>query len=313
MPLTPLPLLLVVLGPTGSGKSSLAVDLARQFHGEILSCDSVAVYQGMEIGTAKPSPAERAAVPHHLLDLVPPTATMTAGDWARRARETASAISARGAIPIVAGGTGLYLRAMLQGLDPLPPRCPALRARLQDGAHAHGPLYLHRLLRRVDPTAALRIHPNDAPKLIRAIEIAMLSSAQPISGVGPVTCKPLKGFRILRIGLNPPRAELYARLDARAAAMFAEGLLEETAALRTRHGCDAPALQALGYREAAAVLEGTLSAEEAVRAVQQGHRNYAKRQMTWFRREPEVHWLEMFGDTPQAREAASDLVTAAIR
>jgi tRNA dimethylallyltransferase len=267
----------------------------------------------MEIGTAKPSPAERAAVPHHLLDLVPPTATMTAGDWARRARETASAISARGVIPIVAGGTGLYLRAMLQGLDPLPPRCPALRARLQDGAHAHGPLYLHRLLRRVDPTAALRIHPNDAPKLIRAIEIAMLSSAQPLSGVGPVTGKPLKGFRILRIGLNPPRAELYARLDARAAAMFAEGLLEETAALRTRHGCDAPALQALGYREAAAVLEGTLSAEEAVRAVQQGHRNYAKRQMTWFRREPEVHWLEMFGDTPQAREAASDLVTAAIR
>jgi tRNA dimethylallyltransferase len=306
----PLPLLLVVLGPTGSGKSSLAVALARHFHGEILSCDSVAVYQGMEIGTAKPSPAERAAVPHHLLDLVPPTATMTAGDWARQARETAAALSARGVIPIVAGGTGLYLRAMLQGLDPLPPRCPPLRARLQQGASTHGPLYLHRLLRRVDRPAALRIHPNDTPKLIRAIEIAMLSGAQHSSGIGPGAGAPLQGFRIVRIGLNPPRAELYARLDGRAAAMFAEGLLEETDALRARYGCHAPALQALGYREAAAVLEGTVSAEEAVRAVQQGHRNYAKRQMTWFRREPEVHWLEMFGDTPKAFDAASAAIAA---
>jgi tRNA dimethylallyltransferase len=313
----PLPLLLVVLGPTGSGKSSLAVALARHVHGEILSCDSVAVYQGMEIGAAKPSPAERAAVPHHLLDLLPPTATMTAGDWARRARETTAAIAARGAVPIVAGGTGLYLRALLQGLDPLPPRCPALRARLQQGAHTHGPLYLHRLLRRVDRPAALRIHPNDTPKLIRAIEIAMLSGAQPPSGARSGArsgaAEPLQGFRIVRIGLNPPRAELYARLDTRAAAMFADGLLEETAALRARYGCDAPALQALGYREAAAVLEGTLSAEAAIHAVRQGHRNYAKRQMTWFRREPEVHWLEMFGDTPKAREAAFDLVSAALR
>ena len=303
----PLPLLLVVLGPTGSGKSALAVALAQRFHGEILSCDSVAVYRDMEIGTAKPSRMERSLVPHHLLDLVPPTSSMTAGDWARMARQTAQAIVQRGRLPIVAGGTGLYLRAMLQGLDPLP-RCPALRERLQQGSRDHGELYLHRLLRRVDPTASARIHPNDSPKLMRALEIALLSKhAAPL-----VPGFPLEGFRLLRIGLNPPRAALYARLDARAAAMFAGGLVEETAALREKYGRHAQALQALGYREAAAVLDGTLPWDEAVRVVQQGHRNYAKRQMTWFRREPEVFWMAEFGHTPSTSETAAAMVSSAL-
>jgi tRNA dimethylallyltransferase len=305
---SPLPLLLVVLGPTGSGKSALAVALAQRFQGEILSCDSVAVYQDMEVGTAKPSRMERSAAAHHLLDLVPPTSAMTAGDWARMARQTAQAITERGHLPIVAGGTGLYLRAMLQGLDPLPPRCPALRERLLQGSRDHGELYLHRLLRRVEPAAAARIHPNDQPKLIRALEIALLSKGAAPAGAGT----PLEGFRLLRIGLNPPRAALYARLDARAAAMFAGGLVEETAALREKYGRQAPALQALGYREAAAVLDGGLQRDEAIRAVQQGHRNYAKRQMTWFRRELEVHWMAEFGDTPSASETAAAMVASAL-
>jgi tRNA dimethylallyltransferase len=305
---TSLPLLTVVLGPTGSGKSALAVALARRFHGEILSCDSVAVYRDMEIGTAKPSTAERASVPHHLLDLVPPTAAMTAGDWARLARETAQAVAARGCMPIVAGGTGLYLRAMLQGLDPLPQRCPALRERLQAGSRAHGELYLHRLLRRVDPAAAARIHPNDTPKLTRAIEIALLS----VSATPSAKSAPLEGFRLLRIGLKPPRAALYTRIDARAAAMFANGLVEETAGLRVRYGKEAQALQSLGYREAGAVLDGAVSRGDAIRAVQQGHRNYAKRQMTWFRREPDVQWMEVFGNTADAAASAVELVTAAL-
>ena len=304
---SPLPLLLVVLGPTGSGKSALAVALARRFQGEILSCDSVAVYQDMEIGTAKPSRMERSLVPHHLLDLAPPTSAMTAGDWARMARQTVQAIVQRGHLPIVAGGTGLYLRAMLQGLDPLPPRCPALRERLLQDSHDHGELYLHRLLRRVEPAAAARIHPNDQPKLIRALEIALLSKGAAPAGAG----SPLEGFRLLRIGLNPPRAALYARLDARAAAMFAGGLVEETAALREKYGRQAQALQSLGYREAAAVLDGGLQRDEAIRVVQQGHRNYAKRQMTWFRRELEVHWIAEFGDTPSAYETAVAIVSSA--
>jgi tRNA dimethylallyltransferase len=305
---SPLPLLLVVLGPTGSGKSALAVALAERFHGEILSCDSVAVYRDMEIGTAKPSAAERSAVVHHLLDLVPPTSGMTAGDWARMARQAAQAITGRGHLPIVAGGTGLYLRAMLQGLDPLPPRCPDLRERLQRGSRDYGELYLHRLLRRVDPASSARIHPNDSPKLIRAVEIALLSKgAAPAEGGSP-----LQGFCVLRIGLNPPRAALYARLDVRAEAMFAAGLVEETAALREKYGRQAQALQALGYREAAAVLDGTLQLNEAIRIVQQGHRNYAKRQMTWFRREPEISWIAEFGDTVTASEAAAAMVASAL-
>jgi tRNA dimethylallyltransferase len=303
-----LPLLLVILGPTGSGKSSLAVALARLFKAEILSCDSVAVYRDMEIGTAKPSAADRHAVPHHLLDLVNPADAMTAGDWARLARHAAHSVAECGRVPIVVGGTGLYLRALLQGLDPLPQRCPALRERLEQGSRDHGELYLHRLLCRVDPAAAARIHLNDRPKLIRAIEIALLSDQSAPGDAGT----PLEGFRLLRLGLNPDRVALYARLDARAAAMFADGLLEETAGLRARYGRTAQALQSLGYREAGAVLDGALTREDAVRAVQQGHRNYAKRQMTWFRREPDVRWIAGFGDTADALAAAAAMVASAL-
>lgn len=302
------PLLVLLLGPTGSGKTALSLRLAQRFGGEILSCDSVAVYRGMEVGTAKPTLEQRRLVPHHLLDLLDPPETMTAGDWARAARAAASEIAARGRMPIVTGGTGLYLRALLEGLAPLPPRCPAVRARLAATEAAKPTGYLHRLLRRIDPDAARRIHPNDTPKLIRALEVSLLGG-MPISSAGR---DPLRGFRLLRIGLAPPRPALYERLNARAAAMFVQGMLVETQGLVQRWGTDAQALGALGYREAAAVLAGRVSLEEAVRAAQQGHRNYAKRQMTWFRREPGVHWLESFGDAFETGAEAERLVAAAM-
>ena len=300
----PNPLLVLLLGPTGSGKTALSLRLAQQFHGEILSCDSVAVYCGMELGTAKPSPEERAQVPHHLLDMVNPTQAMTAGNWARAAREAARLIAAKGCLPIVSGGTGLYLRAFTEGLAPLPPRCPAMRTRLIAAAQSHPPGYLHRMLQRLDLAAARRIHANDQPKLIRALEVALLGGASTAS----MMRDPLQGFQLLRIGLEPPRALLYERLNRRAAAMFTRGLVEETRALQQRYGADTPALGALGYKEAAAVLRGAMTEGEAVAAAQQGHRNYAKRQMTWFRREPDVHWLPGFGDAPEIAGEAAKLV-----
>ena len=237
--------MLILLGPTGSGKTALSLELAQWFGGEILSCDSVAVYRGLEIGSARPTAAEQARVPHHLLDLVAPTEAMTAGDWARAARAAARQVAEAGRLPIVTGGTGLYLRAMVEGLAPLPPRCPVVRGRLSRIAEKGPADRLHRLLRRLDPAAAERIHANDQPKLIRAIEIALLSG-----GSAPgISRDPLAGFRLLRIGLDPPREELYARLNGRVEQMFQEGLVEETAALQRRWGHGAQALGALGYRK----------------------------------------------------------------
>ncbi len=302
------PLLVILLGSTGSGKTALAVALGEWFGGEIVSCDSVAVYRGLQIGAAKPSASERARVPHHLLDIADPNEAMTAGDWGRHARGAVREIAARGRLPIVSGGTGLYLRALTEGLAPLPPRCPALRERLQTSAKTRPPGYLHRLLRRLDAPAAKAIHPHDQPKLIRALEVALLGPA-PISGGGR---DPLTGFRQLRIGLAPDRPALYERLNRRAEAMFREGLLEETRALRKRWGARAAALGSLGYREAGGVLDGTATLENAIAAVQQGHRNYSKRQGTWFRREPGVHWLTGFGDEPEVEAAAVRLVSAAL-
>jgi len=294
--------LIVVAGPTASGKTSLAIALAEAVGGEIVSCDSVAVYKLMEIGTAKPSAEERARVPHHCLDLYWPDEACTAGDWARAAKAAVEDIRGRGLVPIVAGGTGLYLRALLLGLAPSPKRDEALRERLR--ARKAGSL--HRLLRRFDPKAAAAIHANDVPKLVRSLEVSLLGRA-PQSQQWEAGREGLQGFRVLQLGLGPQRELLYERINARCAAMFARGLVEETAGLRERFGDDCRALGALGYAQAMGVLRGDLGVDEAAKAAQQGHRNYAKRQMTWFRREAGMRWLEGFGDEVAVRAAAVSL------
>ena len=300
------PLLVVVLGPTASGKTALSLSLAKQFGGEIVNCDSVAMYREFEIGTAKPSLAERAQTPHHLIDCVDPESSMTAGEYARQGRRVLEEIKSRKRLPIVVGGTGLYLRALLEGLFPGPQRSEELRERLREQSSRKGPTYLHRVLRRMDAGAAHRIHANDAPKLIRAIEVC-LASRQKMSDMWQQGRDSLTGFRILRLGLNPDRTRLYDRINDRARAMFDTGLIEETRELLSRYP-RAWALSSLGYRQALQFIGGEIDLPTAIAAAQQAHRNYAKRQMTWFRREPQVEWLDGFGDVGSVQASAAALV-----
>ena len=320
------PLVVVVLGPTASGKTALALGIARRFGGEIVNCDSVAMYREFEIGTAKPSAAERAEIPHHLLDCVHPLADISAGEYARQARQVLREIVLRDNVvrdnvvrkdvlrenerrrhlPIVTGGTGLYLRALLEGLFRGPQRSEELRNRLRSRAKQHGPEHLHRILRRLDAAAASRIHANDVPKVIRAIEVCLASRQTPRQNMTELWRQgrePLRGFRILRLGLNPERKALYARINQRAAKMFedgpiAGGLIAETETLLKKYGDQARPLKSLGYKQALQYLRGEVDRESALAAAQQAHRNYAKRQITWFRQEPDVHWLAGFGDDP---------------
>jgi tRNA dimethylallyltransferase len=296
------PLVVVVLGPTASGKTALALAIARRFRGEIVNCDSVAMYREFDIGTAKPSAAERAEIPHHLLDCVDPLADVSAGEYARQARQILREIVLRARhLPIVSGGTGLYLRALLQGLFPGPQRSEELRIQLRDRVEKNGTEHLHRILRRLDSLAANRIHANDVPKVIRAIEVCLASrqsSRQNMTELWQQGREPLHGFRILRLGLNPDREILYARINQRAANMLDQGLIAETERLLAKYGAQARPLASLGYRQALQCLRGELDRESTLSAAQQAHRNYAKRQITWFRREPDVHWLAGFGDDP---------------
>ena len=308
MPAPTKPLLVAIVGPTGSGKTALSLVLARHFGGEIVNCDSVALYRGFEIGTAKPLPEERSCAPHHLFDILEPTAVFTAGDYAQEARRVVAGIAARGRLPIVVGGTGLYLRAFLAGLFAGPKRSEELRERLRETARRKGSRYLQRMLARLDPAAARKIHANDGPKLIRAIEVC-LASRQKMTELWQRGREPLTGFRILRIGLDPERAALYERINQRARRMFDFGLPVETAQLVERYGPSLPLLQSLGYKQALQLLRGELDRESAIAAAQQAHRNYAKRQMTWFRREPDVHWLRGFGDDPEIQARARTLVS----
>jgi tRNA dimethylallyltransferase len=304
------PLAVLILGPTGSGKTALSLALGERFNGEIISCDSVAVYRGMDLGSAKPSAEEQRRLPHHLIDVANPAQQFTAGEYSRQARHAMQQIAARGHLPLVTGGTGLYLRALTMGLFAGPSRQDDLRARLTSSENRHNPGWLHRMLQRLDPASAARIHANDAPKLIRALEVC-LTAKQPLSAAFASGRDPLIGFRLLRIGLDPPRQMLYERLNHRAAQMFQSGLVEETRGLVARYG-RVKALDALGYRQALAVLDDTMPLKEATAAAQQGHRNYAKRQLTWFRREPEVHWIEDFGDATQTIDHAIEIVRQAL-
>jgi len=281
--------LLVIAGPTASGKSALAVELARRVGGEIVGADSQQLYRSLDVGTAKPTAAERALVPHHLVDVAEPGEGMDAARYVALADAAIAAIGARGALPLVVGGTGLYLRALLHGVVEAPGRDPALRARLEAEAAASGRPALHARLAALDPASAARILPNDLVRIIRALEIAA-------GGTLPSALHAAHAFREQRhralfLALEPPRAALHARIDARAVAMFDGGLLDEARALTARLGAPLPQRLPIGYAEAAEVLAGTLPLAEAIRRVQVAHRRYARRQVIWLRREPGVEWL----------------------
>ena len=286
--------IVVIAGPTGSGKSALAVELAVRLGGEIVGADSQQLYRSLDVGTAKPTAAERAAAPHHLVDVAEPGEGMDAARYVALADAALAAIDGRGALPIVVGGTGLYLRALLHGVVDAPGRDPALRARLEAEAAALGRPALHARLAAVDPAAAARILPNDLVRVVRALEIAAGGRTQ--SELHAEHAFKPDRYRALFLALDPPRPALQARLDARVEAMFAGGILDEARALLARFGAPLPPALAklpLGYAEAAAVVAGTLSREEAIRQVQVAHRRYARRQVTWLRREAGVEWLPL--------------------
>ena len=293
------PRLIAVAGPTASGKSALALRVARARNGEIVSCDSLQVYRGLDIGSAKPSAAERAAVPHHLLDVVDPDHEFSAADYARLAREAVAGIHARGRAAIVAGGTGLYLRALLHGLFEGPARDLPLRRRLEAIAARHGDARLHRILARADPESAARIEPRDRVRVVRALEVYR-ATGRPIGAHHRAGAEPLAGFEARVLVLDPGRERLRATVEARTDAMLRAGLIDETRALLARYPGARP-LDAIGYRQAAAVVRGETDVAEARRVIVVETMRYAKRQRTWFRHQERATWL---ADADEAFAAA---------
>lgn len=290
--------LIAVLGPTASGKSALAIRLAEQRKAEIVNYDSVQLYRGFDIGSAKTPPAERGGVPHHLIDVLEPTERTSAGAYARWARKVLAEIRGRGATPILVGGTGFYLKALIDGLFEGPAADLELRERLGRSAARHGEGYLQRVLARLDPESAERIHAHDQTKLMRAIEVSLLEG-RPFSVLQRERrLQRLEGFAVERIGLAPPREALYERIDQRTQAMFEGGLLGEVEGLLAADvPADAWPFGAVGYRQALDCVRGRLSKKQAIEAAAQATRNYAKRQLTWFRnQEPETAWNSAFGD-----------------
>jgi tRNA dimethylallyltransferase len=295
--------LVAVAGPTGSGKSDLALEIAERFSGEVVNCDSLQVYRYFDIGTAKLPESERKGIPHHLIDILDPDEVFTAGEYARVARRTLSEISARGRLPVVAGGTGFYLRALLDGLFKGPARDSALRERLA-AREARRRGSLHRLLTRFDSRAASRIHPNDVPKVMRALEVCLLAR-RPVTELFLEGRDALCGYATLKLGLLPERDALYERLDARCKGMFEGGLVDEVRRiLALGFPPSAKPFESHGYKQALQLIQGELSPRDAVFYAQRNTRNYAKRQITWFRREPGIEWLKGFGGDPAILEAA---------
>ena len=283
--------LVAIVGPTAAGKSALALALARERSGEIVGCDSLQVYRGLDIGSAKATAVEQAAVPHHLLDFVDPDQAFSAADNARRARAALADIAGRGRLAVVAGGTGLYLRALLQGLFEGPSRDDRLRERLERVAARRGDPRLHRMLAAVDPEAAARIAPRDRVRVIRALEV-FLSTRRPLSEHHRAGSDALRGHEVLVVGLDPPRAALRAAVERRTDDMLARGLLAEVRGLLARgYGPELRPLRAIGYRQAVAVVRGEMEGDEARRAIVAETMRYAKRQMTWFRHQTRATWF----------------------
>ena len=303
--------LIAIVGPTGAGNSVLGLALAEIFGGEIVGCDSIQVYRRLDIGSAKIPAGLQRGIPHHLLDVVDIGEELTAGAYSLLARDILKKIAARRHLPIVVGGTGLYLRALLEGLSPAPTRDPQLRSRLLLSAQ-NRPAVLHRFLRLYDPTAAARIHTHDRQKLIRAVELALLSR-RPASETQAQPRNALEDFNVLKIGLAPERSALYAHLNARTSFMFTKGLLEETQSLLDEGvPLHSKALASLGYKQAVEYLNGNSSLNKAIQDCQTKTRQYAKRQMTWFRSDPSIHWLPGFGSDTAIQSAAIASISFAI-
>ena len=299
--------LIAIAGPTGSGKSALAVRIAEEFPGEIVNCDSLQLYRGFDVGTAKTPGPPRRKIPHHLFDVLEPSERFSAGEYASAARSAIEEISARGRLPVIAGGTGFYLRALLEGLPALPERNQDLRDRLVE-RERRKPGVLARLLRRLDPASRARVHARDTQKLIRALEVRILTQR-----VRPQLAQAaqLQGYRVLKIGLNPDRQELYKTLDARTRRMFDAGLLDEVRALMARglSGLEKP-FESLGYKQALHYLRGEATLEQAVVSTQTETRQYAKRQLTWFRKDPTIRWLDGFGGESRIESVAIETIRA---
>jgi len=290
------PFLVAIVGPTASGKSPLGIWLAERLGGEVVACDSTQLYRGFDIGTAKPSVTDRRGVPHHLTDVLDPSEVSSAGGYRQMALAVLENLRHRKRLPILTVGTGLYLRALLEGLAEIPQRSEELRRRLRASAEDHPSGHLHRILNRLDPHSAQKIAAADEQKLIRAIEVSLLAR-KPISELHRAGRKPLEGWQAVKIGLMPPREKLYERIHDRTTSMLEHGWMEEVRGL-LKSGLDenAKAFDFIGYRELRAVIRREISLEQAREVIQQATRRYAKRQLTWFRKEPGVEWFTGFGD-----------------
>lgn len=290
-----------VAGPTASGKTALAVELAIRFGGEVVNFDSVQIYRGIEIATAKPTAEERRGVEHHLIDYVDPNVNFTAADWARDASEKILEIESRGIVPILVGGSGFYLRTLMRPLFDSPPTDPSLRERLTSIREKRGPEYLHRLLAKIDPTASESLFARDYVRVTRALEY-YFQTGEIFSEHQPNRAEPPEfASRIRLVVLEPSRAELYAKINTRTDEHFAAGLVEEVKLLRVAGvKDDRNALGSHGYRRVCEHLRGERSLEGAIEQTKQDVRNYAKRQLTWFRREKTWLRIECFGDESEA-------------
>jgi len=282
---------IVILGPTASGKTHLAVSLAFQFQGEVVSCDALQVYKHMNIGTAKILPSLRQGVPHHMLDVQEPDRDFSAGDYQRLARKSVQEIHARGRLPFVVGGTGFYLRALIDGLFEGPARSEELRARMRKIVARKGSRRLHDMLRRIDPISADRIAESDTERIIRACEVYLVSG-EPMAWWQQQPRDAFRGCRWLKIGIEMPRDQLYQRIEQRVDAMFQSGLVEEVKGLMEMYPKTSHAFKAIGYRQVVALLDGQCSWDQAVEETKKESRHYAKRQLTWFRADPAIVWLD---------------------
>jgi tRNA dimethylallyltransferase len=304
--------LIVVVGPTASGKSALAVALARALQAEIIACDSTQLYRGVNVGTAKPTVEERQGVVHHLIDVLDASEAATAGGYRDLALAVLEDMRKRRKLPTLAVGTGLYMRALLDGLADLPLRSEELRERLRASSRKRDGIYLHRMLQRMDAEAAARIAPTDEQKVIRAIEVCILTR-KPISEVHRAGRKPLEGWRPVKVGLMPSREMLYERIDARTKAMMENGWLAEVRGLLDAGIAEnAKIFDFIGYREMLAAVRGELTMEKARAAIQVATRHYAKRQMTWFRRDKSIRWFAGPGDDAGVQREISEWVSKEI-